>query len=431
LRVPLQEVIQRPNGDVIPGASVKVTVRNDGTIATVYTDEFSSSVLSNPLVSGADGLVSGWVNEGSYDLTITKGATTQTRRFEGVRGDKFSNGRPWYDVTTQPGSDFDAQFANAAAKATPGGILLVPDGSYTMHLGQVLPRVSQKGLFVRGFGEEVTRIIFDGVGHAFTFGGTSNADAAYGQWIEDLTIQCTYAGNAILGAAKFRAATHCGLKRVRINGSNLGNQILVDFDEGAASYFSFFNKVQGCDFRGIDQPTDVGVRLRSVDADGANANWIIDNFFGTLNRCVLVASGDENWIVDNHFGAFVNTGVRVDNSGVGNANGNHIRGNQFDGPVTAVDCAAGAVDTFVLFGYGTTAYINNGTNTQAFGNVGAVWTGAGSFKTNDDGGIYLRSYTVATRPSAAAGASQLIYVSDAAVGSKLQYSDGAAWVAAG
>lgn len=43
----------------------------------------------------------------------------------------------------------------------------------------------------------------------------------------------------------------------------------------------------------------------------------------------------------------------------------------------------------------------------------------------------LRIYTVATRPAAASYTGSLIYVSDAAAGNKLQYSDGAAWIAAG
>lgn len=43
----------------------------------------------------------------------------------------------------------------------------------------------------------------------------------------------------------------------------------------------------------------------------------------------------------------------------------------------------------------------------------------------------LASYTVATRPTASSFTGQLIYVSDAAANNKLQYSDGAAWVAAG
>jgi hypothetical protein len=262
--------------------------------------------------------------------------------------------------------------------ATSGGVLLVPDGSYLLTSAIALPRATQKGLRIIGTSQESAKFVFTGVGHAFTFGGTSNADAAYGQWLEDLTIQCTYTGNAILGAAKFQAATWCGLRRVRINGSNLGNQFHVDFAGGA--YFSFYNTINGCDFRGIDQPTDTGVRLLSTTADGANANWVTGNFFSTYNRAVLVASGDENWIKENHFGSAVNTAVRLDSSGTGNANDNTVTLNQFDGPTTAVDVASGAVETYVFDNIGaTSAYINNGTNTRERNNLNAAWTGSGSF----------------------------------------------------
>lgn len=47
------------------------------------------------------------------------------------------------------------------------------------------------------------------------------------------------------------------------------------------------------------------------------------------------------------------------------------------------------------------------------------------------GPLPLKSYTVATRPAAASYTGSLIYVSDAAAANKLQYSDGASWVAAG
>ena len=45
--------------------------------------------------------------------------------------------------------------------------------------------------------------------------------------------------------------------------------------------------------------------------------------------------------------------------------------------------------------------------------------------------VALPTYTTATRPNAVLYPGAMIYVSDAAGGSKLQYSDGAAWVAAG
>jgi hypothetical protein len=323
----------------------------------------------------------------------------------------------------------DTAALTAAVNAlSAGGELFLDEGNYPLDTGIVLPRVAQKSIKIRGAGQGATQITFTGAGHAFTFGGTSNADAAYGQWIEDMTIQCTYAGNAILGAAKFRAATWCGLRRVTVRGANLGSQILVDLDEGSSTCFCFYNTVEKCDLRGVDQPTDIGVRLRSIDADGANANWVKGNLFSTFKQGVLVASGDENWIGENHFNGFITTGVRLDSSGTGNANNNYVAMNQFDGPTTAVDTAAGSVETYVVLNLGSTAYINGGTNIRALGNYNAAWTGAGTFKLDADGGINLPTYTVATRPSAAARTGQVIFVSDGGAGAVFQGSNGAAWV---
>ena len=42
-----------------------------------------------------------------------------------------------------------------------------------------------------------------------------------------------------------------------------------------------------------------------------------------------------------------------------------------------------------------------------------------------------KAFTVATLPPAAEHTGEIVYVSDAAAGSKLQYSDGASWVVAG
>lgn len=45
--------------------------------------------------------------------------------------------------------------------------------------------------------------------------------------------------------------------------------------------------------------------------------------------------------------------------------------------------------------------------------------------------IVLATYTTATLPTASSWTGGLVYVSDAAAGSKLQYSDGSSWIAAG
>lgn len=282
-----------------------------------------------------------------------------------------------YGAVGDGSADDSTPISDAITAATNGGIVFFPPGNYKLTSSITLPRVTQKGLILRGAGREASRVTFTGAGHAFVIGGTTNADAAYGQWIEDLTIQCSFVSGAIIGAVNFRAATWCGLRRLRINGANLGSQIHAQFEGG--SYFSFFNTVEGCDFRGIDQPTDIGIKLVSTTADGANANWIRGNYFSIYKYAVQVASGDENWVSENHFNGSVTTAVRVDSSGTGNANGNLILANHFDGPTNGVDLASGAVDTYVNANYGSATYANAGTNTRVGNNQPQAWSGVGSY----------------------------------------------------
>jgi hypothetical protein len=64
-------------------------------------------------------------------------------------------------------------------------------------------------------------------------------------------------------------------------------------------------------------------------------------------------------------------------------------------------------------------------------NADLYLTPKGSGKTLVTSPLSLQSYTTATRPNAPDYAGSVIYVSDASAGNKLQYSDGANWIAAG
>lgn len=71
----------------VSGASVLVNVRGGGA-ALVYPTETGGSPVANPLTTNADGEIEGWVEEGSYDLTISgSGITTKTAKVELGRAD--------------------------------------------------------------------------------------------------------------------------------------------------------------------------------------------------------------------------------------------------------------------------------------------------------------------------------------------------------
>jgi microcystin-dependent protein len=78
------------SGNLQPAAGVSVLVqkRGSGTTIPVYASETGGTTVSNPLVTDADGRINGWVDSGSYNLTISgSGITTYTQPYESVRGD--------------------------------------------------------------------------------------------------------------------------------------------------------------------------------------------------------------------------------------------------------------------------------------------------------------------------------------------------------
>jgi microcystin-dependent protein len=70
------------------GVSVLVQARGTGTTVPVYASETGGTTVTNPLVTDADCRINGWIDSGSYNLTISgTGITTYTQPYESVRGD--------------------------------------------------------------------------------------------------------------------------------------------------------------------------------------------------------------------------------------------------------------------------------------------------------------------------------------------------------
>jgi hypothetical protein len=145
-----------------------------------------------------------------------------------------------------------------------------------------------------------------------------------------------------------------------------------------------------------------------------------------------------------------------------NAQLNFRRANGTNASRTAL-VSGNSIGRFSVFGYGATAFsstsrgglnivasedwsdtaqgtrldlltVANGSATESValsalgdGNVRIGSDAIAACKLDIDGPVRVRSYTVATVPSAAAGAGQIIYVSDEAGGTVLAFSDGANW----
>jgi len=75
-RVPIREVVLDPSGNV--KANIPITVRTvpDAAVATIYTAETGVGTETNPVLTDGAGRIPGWLDEGSYDLTIGSDPTT-------------------------------------------------------------------------------------------------------------------------------------------------------------------------------------------------------------------------------------------------------------------------------------------------------------------------------------------------------------------
>lgn len=70
MRVELPIVVLGPDGRPAAGATVQVRLRADASDATIYQAAVGGAVYANPLVSDAQGRVTGWVERGAYDCTV-------------------------------------------------------------------------------------------------------------------------------------------------------------------------------------------------------------------------------------------------------------------------------------------------------------------------------------------------------------------------
>lgn len=96
-------------GAPVNGASVKLSFRASGADATWYPSETGGTGSTTALVTDANGRVSGWIDRGSYNASITgSGITSYTEAFESTPGGNASIDANWLPdgvVTTAKISD--------------------------------------------------------------------------------------------------------------------------------------------------------------------------------------------------------------------------------------------------------------------------------------------------------------------------------------
>jgi microcystin-dependent protein len=145
-RVEIPLVVFKADGTPAAAQAAQVNVRG-GAPAVVYAAETGATTSPNPLTTDASGRIEGWVDEGSYDITVSGGAvTTYTFRFEAVRGDGVSRhaANSIANAALQDGSVSFAKLATdvvqtilpagyigmTGAAAAPAGWVLCNGGTY-------------------------------------------------------------------------------------------------------------------------------------------------------------------------------------------------------------------------------------------------------------------------------------------------------------
>lgn len=75
---------------VVSDASVLINIRGGGP-ATIYPSETGGSTIANPTTTTTEGRIVGWLDEGSYTMTVSgSGVTTYSQDFDVSRGDGVS-----------------------------------------------------------------------------------------------------------------------------------------------------------------------------------------------------------------------------------------------------------------------------------------------------------------------------------------------------
>lgn len=79
-------LVLKSDGAATPSASAQINIRGGGS-ATVYAAETGGGTVSNPVISDSEGRLAAWLDEGSYDITITTaGVPVVSRGVEIIKG---------------------------------------------------------------------------------------------------------------------------------------------------------------------------------------------------------------------------------------------------------------------------------------------------------------------------------------------------------
>lgn len=81
-----QRTVTNSAGDVIEGAQVSVFDESTGLLSTIYSNREGTTALSNPFLTGSDGLASFYAQQGEYRISVSSVAGSVTWRYQPLIG---------------------------------------------------------------------------------------------------------------------------------------------------------------------------------------------------------------------------------------------------------------------------------------------------------------------------------------------------------
>lgn len=81
-----QRTVTNSAGDVIEGAQVSVFDESTGLLSTIYSNRDGTTALSNPFLTGSDGLASFYAQQGEYRISVSSVAGSVTWRYQPLIG---------------------------------------------------------------------------------------------------------------------------------------------------------------------------------------------------------------------------------------------------------------------------------------------------------------------------------------------------------
>lgn len=344
-------VAQDVAGNVQAGRAVTINT-------TVYAAATGGTTIS-PVLTQNDGTIPGWVEEGTY--TVTVGGVTRTVEATSaatiavLREAPLNAGLSTFGLVGDGVADDTTglqAFIDAVATPSTGrGRGFIPPGRYKHDDLQAPSTLGNAGgMTISGAGPYLTRLEYSGNGYGITLGDSGTYSTNF-QFLEDLEL----IGNAnALGAVLFNYARWCEVRRCYIHGFTNASAEAISV---TAADHNYFNHIAGCWFA-------TNTRHIALHGDpsgvGANSNFVHHNVFNPASgdAMVVIDGGDTNRVSDNEFDGAQAVAVKI----LGTAIYNTLERNQFDGPTKGWDLGANVSFSQLIDNTGAASILNTSTD---------------------------------------------------------------------